>query len=161
PPPAAAGPHCLGVGSAHRRGRAGAVRPTRISVWLRPTGHLGTRGTTMSDNTGWEILIWVVLPYAAIAIFILGHIWRWRYDQFGWTSYSTQLQERKILKWGGPLFHYATFAAIAGHVLGILIPASWVSAIGIPDDLYHWFAAIAGNIASVLVAIGVAVLAAR
>src|SRR5690625_2105166 len=35
----------------------------------------------------------------------------------GWTSLSSQLQERRTLKWGGPIFHYATFA---GHVLGIL-----------------------------------------
>jgi nitrate reductase gamma subunit len=115
----------------------------------------------MTDATTWQILIWVVLPYAALAIFILGHIWRWRYDQFGWTSRSTQLQEKTALKWGAPLFHYATFAAIGGHVLGILIPASWVEAIGIPDHVYHWFAAIAGNIAAVLVIAGVVILAAR
>jgi nitrate reductase gamma subunit len=115
----------------------------------------------MNEPTTWEILLWVVLPYAALAIFIVGHIWRWRYDQFGWTSRSTQLQEKRALKWGAPLFHYATFAAIGGHVLGILIPASWISAIGVPENVYHWFAAIAGNIAAILVIIGVVVLAAR
>ena len=34
-------------------------------------------------------------------------------------------------KWGAPIFHYGTIAAIAGHVLGILIPEaprSWSSA---------------------------------
>ena len=62
------------------------------------------------------------LPYLALGVFVVGHVWRWRYDQFGWTSRSTQLQERRLLKWGGPLFHYGTFAAIAGHVIGILIP---------------------------------------
>ena len=115
----------------------------------------------MNDVSTWAILLWVVLPYAPVAIFIVGHIWRWKYDQFGWTSRSTQLQERKMLKWGAPLFHYATFAAIGGHVLGILIPARWVSGIGISEHFYHWFAAIAGNIAAVLVIIGVVVLAAR
>lgn len=111
--------------------------------------------------TIWEIFLWVVLPYAALAIFVVGHIWRWRYDQFGWTSRSTQLQERTMLKWGGPIFHYATFAAIGGHALGILIPASWVSAVGVSESFYHAFAAIAGTIAAVLVIIGVAVLALR
>jgi nitrate reductase gamma subunit len=108
-----------------------------------------------------QILVWVALPYAALAVFVVGHIWRWRYDQFGWTSRSTQLQERKWLRWGGPLFHYATFAAIGGHVLGILIPASWVTAIGVPEDVYHKFAAWAGTVAAVLVIIGVVILAAR
>lgn len=109
----------------------------------------------------WDMLLWIALPYAALAIFVIGHIWRWRYDQFGWTSRSTQLQEKKILKWGAPLFHYATFAAIGGHVLGILIPASWISALGIPESWYHLLAVVAGNAAAVLVIAGVIVLAAR
>ena len=74
------------------------------------------------------------LPYLALGIFVVGHIWRWRYDQFGWTSRSTQLQERRLLKWGAPLFHYGTFAAIGGHVLGVLIPAAWTRAVGIPGE---------------------------
>jgi nitrate reductase gamma subunit len=104
---------------------------------------------------------WVVLPYLALAIFVVGHIWRWRYDQYGWTSRSTQLQERKMLKWGSPLFHYATFAAIGGHVLGILIPAAFTEFLGIPDHVYHMFAATAGTVAAVLVILGVVVLALR
>lgn len=115
----------------------------------------------MKDLTTWQILIWIVLPYFALGIFVIGHIWRWRYDQFGWTSRSTQLQEQKWLKWGAPLFHYATFAAIGGHVMGILIPASWVSALGVSDAAYHWFAAAAGTVAAVLVIAGVVVLALR
>lgn len=111
--------------------------------------------------TGWEIFWWVVVPYVALAIFVLGHIWRWRYDQFGWTSRSTQLQERRWLKWGAPLFHFATFAAIGGHIIGILIPESWTGAIGISEDAYRWFAAIAGTIAAILVLGGVVVLATR
>ncbi|MGH3970090.1 MAG: respiratory nitrate reductase subunit gamma, partial [Mycobacterium sp.] len=68
--------------------------------------------------TTWNLWWWVLLPYIALVVFVVGHIWRWRYDQFGWTSRSTQLQERRLLKWGSPLFHYATFAAIAGHIMG-------------------------------------------
>jgi nitrate reductase gamma subunit len=107
-----------------------------------------------------QLFWWVALPYLALAVFIVGHVWRWRYDQFGWTSRSTQLQERRLLKWGGPLFHYGTFAAIAGHVIGILIPERWTKAIGIPEDAYRWFSAGAGTLA-VLVIGGVVVLASR
>jgi respiratory nitrate reductase gamma subunit len=84
--------------------------------------------------TGAEVFWWVVLPYLALGVFAVGHVWRWRYDQFGWTSRSTQLQERRMLKWGSPLFHYGTFAAIGGHVIGVLIPERWTKAVGIPDD---------------------------
>ncbi|HEY6115737.1 MAG TPA: respiratory nitrate reductase subunit gamma, partial [Candidatus Dormibacteraeota bacterium] len=38
-----------------------------------------------------DVLLWVVLPYAAIVLFVAGHVWRYRHDQFGWTSRSTQL----------------------------------------------------------------------
>ena len=33
-----------------------------------------------------EILLWVILPYVAIMTFLVGHWWRYRTDQFGWTS---------------------------------------------------------------------------
>lgn len=115
----------------------------------------------MSNPGAWGIILWVALPYLALGIFVLGHIWRWRYDQFGWTSRSTQLQERQLLKWGSPIFHYATFAAIGGHVLGILIPAAVTDFLGIPNHVYHLFAALAGFVAAVLVIAGVLVLAAR
>ena len=108
-----------------------------------------------------QVFLWAGLPYLALGIFVVGHIWRWRYDQFGWTSRSTQLQERRLLKWGSPLFHYGTFAAIGGHVIGVLIPESWTRAIGIPENVYRWFSAGAGTLAAVLVIGGVVVLAGR
>jgi nitrate reductase gamma subunit len=111
--------------------------------------------------TSWDMWWWVILPYAAMVVFVVGHIWRWRYDQFGWTSRSTQLQERRLLKWGAPLFHYATFAAIGGHVLGILIPKSFTDWIGIPENAYQTFSGIAGSIAAIGVLIGAGVLVFR
>jgi nitrate reductase gamma subunit len=115
----------------------------------------------MSNASPLQIFLWVGLPYLALGVFVVGHIWRWRYDQFGWTSRSTQLQERRLLKWGSPIFHYGTFAAIAGHIIGILIPESWTRAIGIPESAYRWFSAAAGTLAAVLVIAGVVVLAGR
>lgn len=115
----------------------------------------------MTDVSVGDIFWWAALPYLALGIFVLGHIWRWRYDQFGWTSRSTQLQESRWLKWGSPIFHYATFAAIAGHVMGILIPAAFTNLLGISEHTYHLFAAGAGTVAAVLLIVGVAILAAR
>jgi nitrate reductase gamma subunit len=97
----------------------------------------------------------------AIVVFVVGHIWRWRYDQFGWTSRSTQLQERRLLKWGSPLFHYATFAAIGGHVLGILVPKRFTDWLGIPEGFYLWFSAIAGSTAAIGILIGAGILTFR
>ena len=113
------------------------------------------------NTTTAQLFWWVALPYIALGVFVVGHFWRWRYDQFGWTSRSTQLQERRRLKWGGPLFHYGTFAAIAGHVIGVLIPERWTRAIGIPESAYRWFSATAGALAAVLVIAGIVILATR
>ena len=107
------------------------------------------------------MFLWAGLPYLALGIFAVGHIWRWSYDQFGWTSRSTQLQERRLLKWGSPLFHDGTFAAIGGLVIGVLIPHSRTRAIGIPENVYRWFSAGVGTVAAVLVIGGIVVLASR
>jgi nitrate reductase gamma subunit len=62
---------------------------------------------------------------------------------------------------GRPPFHYGTFAAIGGHVIGVLIPESWTHAIGIPENVYWWFSAGAGTLAAVLIITGVVILAGR
>ena len=113
------------------------------------------RGAPVSTG---DIFLWIVIPYVAITIFILGHVWRYRRDQFGWTSRSTQLLERRMLKWGSPLFHYGALAAIGGHVLGILIPQSATSAIGIDEHAYHLISAIAGTLAGAAALLGLVIL---
>lgn len=105
-----------------------------------------------------DVFFYAILPYLAMLTFVLGHIWRWRVDQFGWTSRSSQLYEGTLLKYGSPLFHYGTLAAVGGHVLGILIPAAWITAIGIPEAFYHPFAAYAGAVAGLVVVAGLAIL---
>jgi respiratory nitrate reductase gamma subunit len=107
------------------------------------------------------ILLWIVLPYVSVTIFVAGHVWRYRHDQFGWTSRSTQLLENRLLAWGSPLFHYGALAAIGGHALGILIPASATSALGIHEHTYHLIAALAGGVAAVVTTIGFLILVYR
>lgn len=105
--------------------------------------------------------LWVVLPYVAMAVFAAGHVWRYRRDQFGWTSLSTQLLERRWLAWGSNLFHYGALAAIAGHVLGLLVPAQLTVAAGFDERSYHLLSAGAGIPAGLLSAAGLAILVAR
>lgn len=102
--------------------------------------------------------LWIALPYLAIALFVGGHVWRYRHDQLGWTARSTQLVERRLLKWGSLLFHFGVLAVIGGHVLGILVPASWTSAIGVGADVYHVVALVAGLPAGILMTAGLLLL---
>jgi nitrate reductase gamma subunit len=102
-----------------------------------------------------------VLPYIALTAFVVGHIWRHRRDGFRWTARSTQLLERRLLLVGSVLFHVGILGAIAGHVLGILIPESWTEAVGISEDAYHWIAVVAGGAAGIVLCIGALVLVYR
>lgn len=106
-------------------------------------------------------LLWVILPYLAIATFVVGHVWRYRRDQFTWTTRSTQLLEARWLKIGGPLFHFGLLAVIGGHVIGILIPKAWTDGLGISEDTYRIFSATMGTLAGVATLAGLAILIAR
>lgn len=108
-----------------------------------------------------DVLLYGVLPYVAVAVFVVGLAWRYATDQIGWTSRSTQLLESRALRWGSILFHVGALLAIGGHVIGILIPASFTRSIGITDDAYHVIAAVGGIAAAVAVTAGLAILVYR
>lgn len=105
-----------------------------------------------------SILLWVVFPYVCLAIFVLGHVWRYRYDKFGWTTRSSQLYESRLLRWGSPLFHFGILFVFAGHVMGLGIPKAWTRALGMSDDVYHLMAGSAGVLAGVAAFVGMVLL---
>jgi len=106
--------------------------------------------------SGGQTLLWIILPYAAIAVFVVGHVWRYRSGQFSWSSRSTQLLDRSVLGWASPLFHYGALAAIGGHVIGLCIPHSVTEALGISESFYRYFAGIAGGLAAIATVVGFA-----
>lgn len=105
-----------------------------------------------------ETLLWDVLPYVTIAVLVIGLVWRYRYDKFGWTTRSSQLYERSLLRIASPLFHFGMLAVVGGHVVGLLIPESWTHALGISEDMYHLNAVVLGGIAGIATLVGVAML---
>ncbi|WIY02968.1 respiratory nitrate reductase subunit gamma [Amycolatopsis mongoliensis] len=105
--------------------------------------------------------VWIVVPYACLAVFVGGHVWRWRRDQFGWTTHTSQLLESRILRWGSPLFHLGAFGVIGGHAMGLLVPASLTAKLGIPEGLYHATAVWGGTLTGVMLVAGLTLLIAR
>jgi nitrate reductase gamma subunit len=101
-----------------------------------------------------KTLLWIIFPYVAISVFVVGHWWRYARDQFAWTSRSTQLLDRRILGWASPMFHYGALAAVGGHFIGLCIPHAWTDAIGIHEHTYRWISAIAGGLAGGVSLIG-------
>jgi nitrate reductase gamma subunit len=106
-------------------------------------------------------LVWIVVPYTCLAVFLVGHVWRWRRDQFGWTTHTSQLLESRILRLGSPLFHLGAFGVIAGHAMGLLVPASLTEKIGVSEHLYHAVAVWGGTITGLMLVTGLALLIAR
>lgn len=108
-----------------------------------------------------DVLFWVVLPYAAITVFVLGHVWRYRNRQIEWTTRSTQLLESRRLRAGIILFHFGLLAVIGGHVMGILVPASVTERFGISEDMYHWVAVAGGLTSGTVLTVGFVLLMLR
>lgn len=102
----------------------------------------------------YEIFLWVAFPWLCIAAFVIGMIWRWRTDQFGWTTHSTQIYESRLLRLSSPLFHYGMVFVIIGHLMGLAIPKSWTAAVGINDAVYHAIATYPGTLAGIAVTLG-------
>lgn len=108
-----------------------------------------------------DILLWGVLPYVMIVILVGGTVWRYRYDKFGWTTRSSELYERRLLRLGSPLFHFGILLVVLGHVGGLLVPESWTGAAGISETAYHAAAATLGTAAGFCTLAGLAILVYR
>ncbi len=108
--------------------------------------------------SGGSMVLWVGVPYVCIAVFVVGHVWRFRSGKLTWTTRSTQLLERRLLRIGSPLFHLGLLAVIGGHVLGILVPQEATEAVGVSEHTYHVVSVTAGTSAGLAMTLGFAIL---
>nr|WP_180218723.1 respiratory nitrate reductase subunit gamma [Streptomyces albus] len=102
--------------------------------------------------------MWGVLPYLVLGVFLCGTAWRYRYDRFGFTTRSSQLYESRLLRVGGPLFHYGLFLVIAGHAVGLLIPEWVTERLRVSEHFYHLNALVVGGAAGLATVAGLGVL---
>ncbi|MFB9735152.1 respiratory nitrate reductase subunit gamma [Streptomyces thermocoprophilus] len=103
-------------------------------------------------------LLWGALPYVAFVLLVAGLVWRYRYDKFGWTTRSSQLYESRLLSVASPAFHYGILFVLAGHLVGLFVPASWTDAAGVSEHTYHLFSLYGGTAAGVLTVAGIMLL---
>jgi nitrate reductase gamma subunit len=108
--------------------------------------------------TSLDTVLWAGYPYVCLAVFVVGHVWRYRYDKFGWTTRSSQLYESRLLRWASPLFHFGILAVFLGHVMGLGVPKSWTEAVGLSEGAYHAMAISIGAIAGVCTVVGMVLL---
>ena len=83
-----------------------------------------------------DLFLFGILPYVALAIAIVGLVWRYKTNQFSYSSASSQFLENRQLFWGSVPWHYGIILIMLGHLLGILFPSSVMAFNGVPVRLY-------------------------
>lgn len=74
----------------------------------------------------WNQLLFVIFPYIAMIVAVVGTIYRTFYRPFSVSSLSSQLLERKKLYWGSIPFHYGVIVILLGHLLALSFPRTLV-----------------------------------
>ncbi|MDO8687623.1 MAG: respiratory nitrate reductase subunit gamma [Dehalococcoidales bacterium] len=83
-----------------------------------------------------EIFLFGVFPYVALAIMIVGLIWRYRTNQFSYSSVSSQFLENRQLFWGSAPWHYGIILVLLAHLVGVVFPDGVKAINGVPLRLY-------------------------
>jgi len=112
----------------------------------------------MLPNFDINFLIFGILPYAVLAVALIGTIARYERDPFTWKTSSSQLLRRKQLMWGSVLFHVGIIVLFGGHLIGLFTPIWVLDALGIPYGLKQWVAVLLGGTAGIVAFVGASML---
>jgi nitrate reductase gamma subunit len=69
-----------------------------------------------------NLLLFVVLPYAAVLLFAVGAVERYRRHRYSVTSHSSQFFESRRHFWALMPFHLGILAVLAAHLVWLLAP---------------------------------------
>ncbi len=112
----------------------------------------------MFSNFDFNFLIFGIMPYAVLAVALIGTIARYERDPFTWKTSSSQLLRRKQLMWGSVLFHVGIIVLFFGHLIGLFTPVWILDTLGIPYGVKQWVAVILGGIAGLSAFVGATML---
>lgn len=82
-----------------------------------------------------DFLLFGALPYVALAVFIIGSIYRYMAKGFQVSSLSSQFLEGRQLFFGSQFFHWGMVMLFLGHLIGFLIPSAVIAWNGSPVRL--------------------------
>jgi len=83
-----------------------------------------------------DTLLFVALPYAALVLFFVGTIVRYRSRPFSYSSLSSQFLENGHHFWAQVPFHYGILYVLAGHLVAFLFPRAILGWNAAPTRLY-------------------------
>ena len=69
-----------------------------------------------------NVFLFIVLPYAAMVLFLFVTPYRYFSDRLTWSAYSTQFLEQKALYWGSNPWHYGIIPVVLAHFPGVVAP---------------------------------------
>ena len=70
-----------------------------------------------------DTFLFAGLPYVALAVFLVGTIYRYRATSFKYSSLSSGFLEKRTLFWGSMPFHWGIMILFFGHLIAFLIPS--------------------------------------
>lgn len=114
--------------------------------------------TMQSVSTSFDILIFGIFPYVALAVFLVGSLIRFDHGQYTWRSQSSQLLRRKQLRWGSNLFHIGILALFFGHLFGLLGPKFMFESVGISMAFKQMMAIVFGGVFGLVCLVGLVML---
>ncbi len=107
----------------------------------------------------YNTVLFVVFPYVAVIIAIVGSFYRYRKARFTYSSLSSQFLENRELFWGSVPWHYGVILILATHVLGFMFPSLWSSLLS--DRIRLYVLEITGHILALMTVVGLAILVIR
>lgn len=98
-------------------------------------------------------LAFIVFPYLCLALFTVGHAYRYVTDRYDWNAHSSEFLEKESLFYGSFLFHWGIVLTFFGHAGGMLIPQGVYDLIGIRSEVHlgiaYWVGLVVGGAALV------------
>lgn len=88
----------------------------------------------MTPNS--DVILFVAFPYVAIVLAIVLSAVRFSTNRFSVSSLSSQFLESGRLFWGSVAFHYGILVVLAGHIIALLFPRSFLAFNGVPVRLF-------------------------
>jgi len=104
-------------------------------------------------------ILFTVFPYVAIAIAVIGSVYRYFNDRFSYSSQSSQFLENRELFWGSVPWHYGIILAFLAHLGATVLAPVWglIIASSISRDIIR----LTGPILGLVAAFGLLVLIVR
>ncbi len=106
-----------------------------------------------------DLVLFVAFPYLAVALALLGGLYRYYNDRFSYSSQSSQFLENRLEFWGSVPWHYGIILILIAHLLALVFPGAWAALIAAPIRLY--VLEVTGYALAVITVLGLSLLIVR